>query len=180
MKRLYFMRHGQSQANAERIYAKPDTPLSGLGREQAAEAGRQLKSAGIDLIICSDLRRAVETAEIVADQIGYDRAAIVVDTRLREVFRGDLVGGAMGNLSDYRKAAGLPGNPHHVETEEHLEVRMMKLVAEVRRRPEDNILLIGHQDSGLTLEDILRREQHMPELLNLDNAKPSLVIGEPS
>ena len=180
MKRLYFMRHGQSQANAERVYAAPETPLSELGRKQARAAGQELKTAGIDLIICSDLRRAVETAETVADEIGYDRAKIVVDTRLREVYRGDLVGGAMGNLSDYRQAAELPGNPHHVEPEQHLEERVKSLLQEVKERPEDNILLVGHQDSGLTLEDIVRREQHLPELLNLDNAKPTLVMGERS
>lgn len=178
MKNLYFMRHGQSQANADRVYATAETPLSDLGRQQAAEAGEQLRTAGINLIICSDLRRAVETAEIVADAIGYDRAKIVVDTRLREVYRGDLVGGAIGNLAAYRQAAELPGNPHQVETEPHLQKRVQDLLAEVKRRPEDNILLVGHQDSGLTLEDLVRREQHLPELLNLENARPSLVIGE--
>jgi broad specificity phosphatase PhoE len=179
VKKLFFMRHGQSEANAAHRYAAPETPLSELGRQQASAAGLQLKAAGIDLIISSDLRRAVETAEIVADQLGYDRNNILVDNRLREVGRGDLVGAQAGGLSDYRQAAELPGNPHQVETEWHLEERMADLLAEVKQRPEEHILLVGHQDSGLTLEDLIRREQHLPELLNLENAKPSLVIGDP-
>lgn len=177
MKRLYFMRHGESQANAARRYAAPDTPLSERGREQAKSAGRELEAKAIDLIISSDLRRAVETAEIVAGQIGIDPARIVLDPRLREVFRGDLVGRPAGGPAAYRRAAEEPGNPHHVETEPHLEDRVRALLSEVRQRPEENILLVGHQDSGLTLEAVVRREQHLPELLNLENAKPSLVIG---
>jgi broad specificity phosphatase PhoE len=179
MRNLYFMRHGQSEANAAHRYAAPETPLSELGRQQAALAGQQLKEMDIDLIICSDLRRAVETAEVVAKEIGYDSSKIIIDSRLREVGRGDLVGGQAGSLNDYRQAAELPGNPHHVETEQHLEKRMAGLLAEVQVRQEDNILLVGHQDSGLTLEDLVRREQHLPELLNLENARPSLVIGDP-
>jgi 2,3-bisphosphoglycerate-dependent phosphoglycerate mutase len=38
--------------------------LSGQGREQAADLGQRRADDGIAAVFCSDLRRAVETAEI--------------------------------------------------------------------------------------------------------------------
>ena len=41
---LYFVRHGQTQANVERRFSSyKDTPLTALGLEQAAQVGRILK-----------------------------------------------------------------------------------------------------------------------------------------
>lgn len=45
MKTIYFMRHGQSEANAAKLVAGGglDSPLTRLGMVQAAKVGRQLK-----------------------------------------------------------------------------------------------------------------------------------------
>ena len=63
-----------------------DTDLSDLGRQQAHQAAAVLGSRNIVRIVASDLRRARETAEAVARDIGLE---VDVDQRLRETHLGD-------------------------------------------------------------------------------------------
>ncbi len=63
--------------------------LSAVGRAQAAELGERRRNDGIELVVASDLWRAVETAAIA-----FEDSAIPlrVDWRLRECDYGDLNG----------------------------------------------------------------------------------------
>lgn len=93
MKRLYFIRHGQSVLNLEETYAgQLDTPLTDYGREQAKIAGMETALIGIDIIISSPLSRAYETAQIVAREIGYPEHDIITYDLLKERSLGSLQG----------------------------------------------------------------------------------------
>lgn len=66
--RLYLVRHGQSAGNAEgRFGGHGPTPLSTLGEEQARITAKLLAKEGIQAIYSSDLSRAVQTAQPLAD-----------------------------------------------------------------------------------------------------------------
>ena len=92
----YFVRHGESQANVDRIFAGIDrpAPLTRLGRQQARLAGRAILDMKINInqIVSSPLGRARETAEIIAASVGIDPAGIVFDVRLIEYDVGELAG----------------------------------------------------------------------------------------
>ncbi len=97
MNYLVLLRHGQSQWNLEnRFTGFTDVDLSDKGREEAEEAGKQIKAAGIhfDHVFTSTLKRAFHTAEIALQNSGQDRliAAMVRHDDLRERDYGDLVG----------------------------------------------------------------------------------------
>ncbi|MEO6655607.1 MAG: histidine phosphatase family protein [Pyrinomonadaceae bacterium] len=65
---LYLIRHGQSAGNAEgRFGGHGTTPLSELGQEQAQKTAKVLAKEGIQSIYSSDLLRAVQTAEPLAN-----------------------------------------------------------------------------------------------------------------
>lgn len=50
--RLILLRHGQSSWNLESRFAGwVDVPLSELGRDEATDVGRRLKSAGLKLAV---------------------------------------------------------------------------------------------------------------------------------
>lgn len=90
--RLLLIRHGQTDWNVTgRWQGQADPPLNELGRDQARHAARAiaLQVQGVDVLISSDLRRARETAEIIARAIG---CAVVLEPRLREVNLGDWQG----------------------------------------------------------------------------------------
>ena len=66
--KLYLVRHGQSAGNAEgRFGGHSPTPLSELGKKQAEITAQALAKENINVIYSSDLFRAVETAQPLAD-----------------------------------------------------------------------------------------------------------------
>ena len=89
---LVLVRHGETDDNRPplRFQGWRDTPLNDHGREQAANLAERVKGEGIAAIWSSDLSRARETGEIVAERLGI--ATIELDPRLREANRGDWEG----------------------------------------------------------------------------------------
>ena len=68
MKEIYFVRHGESVANATNRYAGQfDSPLTKKGIEQAHESVNNFKNIEINKIISSTLSRAFNTAKIIRD-----------------------------------------------------------------------------------------------------------------
>src|SRR5690242_1005754 len=68
---LILVRHGESLANQQRIFAEDHTPLSDLGRKQAIEvAGHIARHFRPSAIVASPLVRARETAEIIGRHLG--------------------------------------------------------------------------------------------------------------
>ena len=74
---IYVTRHGQTDWNLiDRLQGITDNELNDEGIKQARKKQEDLKNENIDLIICSTLKRARQTAEIINDgreiQIIYD------------------------------------------------------------------------------------------------------------
>ncbi len=83
---VVLIRHGQSQGNAEgRFGGHTDTPLSPLGRKQAAATATALANETFNAIYSSDLPRAIETASPLAQLSG-------VEIQSAEAFRERSVG----------------------------------------------------------------------------------------
>lgn len=87
-KNVIFVRHGQSEANLKKI-AGTDSPLTDKGRDQAQKTAENLKGRKITKVLCSELERAKETAEIIAAQFG---AEVEVWPDLREADYGTFEG----------------------------------------------------------------------------------------
>jgi len=86
---FYFLRHGQTGRNALRVFQAVDEPLSELGLQQAAHAAELLAGEPIRTIVCSDARRAFDTAHTVAAAL---RLAPTARPELRERNFGALIG----------------------------------------------------------------------------------------
>lgn len=82
---LLLVRHGQSTWNVERRWqGRADPPLSPLGVEQARAAAAALPG-GLRAVACSDLRRAVATAALLAAAVGLAVDATEAALRERDV-----------------------------------------------------------------------------------------------
>jgi len=70
--RIYFVRHGQSEANVLRVISNRDLPhhLTGLGRQQAEALAQTVTDVPLAAIYSSPIVRAAETAQIVAASKG--------------------------------------------------------------------------------------------------------------
>lgn len=66
MKRIYLVRHGESEANVARSHGDHATPLTETGKEQAAFMAQRVMHLPIQKVIASSMVRAHLTAEIIA------------------------------------------------------------------------------------------------------------------
>ncbi|MBI2008551.1 histidine phosphatase family protein [Candidatus Amesbacteria bacterium] len=87
MAKIYLVRHAQSQANAERKYQGQsyDTDLSDLGCQQAKILADFLHPQPVRKIVASPLKRAYQTAEILAENFGL---SVEAEPRLIETNHG--------------------------------------------------------------------------------------------
>ena len=90
MTELLLVRHGETDWNRDRRFqGYADPGLNDIGREQAWALADELASERVDAIYTSDLSRARETAEIIAERVG---APVVLDRKLREIDVGEWQG----------------------------------------------------------------------------------------
>ena len=67
MTHFVFMRHGETDYNRQqRFQGQVDVPLNAAGREQARRLAQRLADDPADVLVSSDLRRALETAAPLA------------------------------------------------------------------------------------------------------------------
>lgn len=101
---LYFVRHGQTDWNAEgRFQGQQDVPLNALGRRQALRNGvalaAMLKDADAADFVASPLGRARETMEILRGAMGLDPSGYRLDDRLKEITFGAWEGRTLRELA---------------------------------------------------------------------------------
>ncbi|EUA33242.1 histidine phosphatase super family protein [Mycobacterium xenopi 4042] len=104
---LVMLRHGQTAFNLDtRMQGQLDTELSDLGRAQAVAAAEVLGKRQPLLIVSSDLRRAYDTAVVLAERTGLQPR---VDARLRETHLGDWQGMTHAQVDSAAPGHGWPG-----------------------------------------------------------------------
>lgn len=148
------MRHGQDEDNAAGILnGHRDTPLTELGRQQAKIAAQKLKDNNIDIIYASPLKRAYETARIVADELKVDE--VVLDNHLIERDFGVLTGKPVADILKYTdKVLKTEKITYFLEVEgaedfPSLLERAKIFYSEIEQRHSNqNILLVCHGDIG--------------------------------
>jgi len=158
MRHLYFVRHGLSEMNVLGMYAgSSNTPLTDIGRQQAKKAGVHLKenSIPIDVIISSPLSRTLETAQRIANEIGYHHSDITIHDGLIERHFGILEGTPSKNGPiSYETYISNPFAFDVIEGAEKisdLQFRANKVLKELRALPHDSVLVVSHGAFGRAL-----------------------------
>lgn len=148
--RLFLVRHGQSAGNAEgRFGGHSPTPLSALGKQQAELTARALAKEKISAIYSSDLQRAIETAEPLAELI---KLPINATRAFRERKVGVLEGltfdeSKMAHPQDYY--ALVNRNIHHVITEGESYRQLLRRATHelhnvLYRHQGENVVIFSH------------------------------------
>ena len=83
MKTLYLVRHAKSSWKYPSL-SDEERPLNQRGKQNAPEMGIRLKKKGAvpDVLVSSHARRALDTAKLMAEKLGYSKKKIIVDERL--------------------------------------------------------------------------------------------------
>ena len=137
--KVYFATHATTADNEARLASGwKDVELSEIGKKQAKELGERFKDITIDLVCCSDLKRAVDTVTIAFG----DRLPVVVDKRLRETNYGDLNGALKGELDVVRPKEVFPNG----ESDEQAVEIVQSFYKELKEKYADKtILVVGHR-----------------------------------
>lgn len=146
MTKYYFVRHGESEANAAGVLAGGlDFPLTDKGTQQALEVAQNIKLSDIkfDSILSSPLSRAHNTAKIIAEVNNYSETDIqIID---------ELAGGAGGDLEGlpYKNWYDTPEEElaeHGGENAEMLRRRIGKAIIRIIEltNSDDNSLIVAH------------------------------------
>jgi probable phosphoglycerate mutase len=134
---MLLVRHGETDWNADgRLQGQTDRPLSDYGRRQARRLASELADEELEAIYASDLSRAWETADIVADRLGL---AVVLDADLREKDWGTWE----GLTAVERDRVEFAGE----STEEHRERILGALRRIAERHPGGRVLVVTHGGS---------------------------------
>jgi len=101
---IYLIRHGHCLNSTKEHFNNKkqtmDPPLTSLGVEQANKLAKRLKDIAFDKIYCSDLDRAIQTAEIIQTTVKSD---IIVTPSFREIDMGEIHKKSWNEFSDIYK-----------------------------------------------------------------------------
>jgi broad specificity phosphatase PhoE len=153
LRRLVLLRHGQTDYNvAGRMQGHIDSLLTTAGAEQASAVAPEVARFAPERLISSDLRRAVDTADVVATACGRP---VKLDPRLRETHLGEWQGRTVadierewpGAIASWRSDAAWapPGGESRVDVVR----RSLPVVEELDEEydgtePETTVVLVAH------------------------------------
>jgi len=165
---LTVARHGETDWNVQHLLqgGDADTPLNEKGRAQARELADILKGRSFDVIVCSPLSRAKETAEIVAAGLGMP--APVPMQGLKERMFGSWSGQPRDDVRhahppvDLEDCLGMhPGSPEGGESLSAFLRRTENTVDELRQTfPGKNVLVVCHRGTASGLNAVLENLNH--------------------
>jgi broad specificity phosphatase PhoE len=146
---ILLVRHGETDWNrALRWQGQSDPPLNETGREQARALAAKLDGTPIDAIYASDLRRAKETADVLAKSL---RVPVVLEPRLREINAGSWEGLSADEIRerwpDAHSRFAATGEPgwENGETYQAMAARAADAVREIAaRHPDGTVLVVSH------------------------------------
>jgi 2,3-bisphosphoglycerate-dependent phosphoglycerate mutase len=151
MLKLYLIRHGETDWNAEgRIQGHSDIELNARGLEQARRLAARMPDEGeFTALYASPLKRAFRTAEMIGSALNLP---VTPDKRLYERSLGQLEGLTMGEIRekypDVARAWSAGGTRPHIPGEEARELfvqRIADFIADLRAKHADGrVLAITH------------------------------------
>ena len=160
---LYFIRHGESVTNADKIYTgQLDYPLSELGFKQAELLANYFKDKKIDKIYSSDLTRTHQTIAPTAKLLNLE---INDDSRLREVYGGEWQYKTFSEIREKYNADFVQWQKDIVnarctggESFKEVSERVYKAVLDIVNENEDkSVIIVAHSNP---IKTITLRSEH--------------------
>lgn len=148
--RFVLVRHGESTWNELKLVQgqNDEAQLNERGKQQASCAVASLRQHSFDLILSSDLARALQTAEILGQALGLE---IDTTTALRERSFGEFEGRALSELPasqsgiEYRMVVDDQAHPPGGESLRELQARAGNFIESLHaERTGERLLLVTH------------------------------------
>jgi len=164
--RFFLTRHGETLDNANKIMqGQTQGQLNEEGVRQAKLLRDELASRHFDVIVSSDLKRAVDTARILAEPHGLE---VVTTPLLRERDWGSFTGRYIPDLKDEVW-------PDDIETLEALKERAGRFLDFIRSNYSGKtVLAVGHGIINKAIQAVFYGKQ-MPEVERMTNCEVRIL-----
>ncbi len=149
--KLYFIRHGESEANTQHVISNYGSPfgLTELGRQQVQVLAERLKDAPIATMYSSPVLRAMDTADILYQTLGLPYR---VTEALREYHCGVLEGKSDEEswrlhrqyYEDWTLRQNYLSKPEGGESFVDIQNRFVPFIESLKRNDDEDVLLVGH------------------------------------
>ena len=167
MPQLYFIRHGQTEANVKGILTgRLETNLTQKGIDDAATLSKELKE-DFDYYYCSPLTRTHQTLRAIKGDVDF-----IIDERITEVSSGDWQGKLKSELPEeeydlYKK--GLL-NPPNGESLEDVDKRAKSFLEDMfsKYKDDEKILIVTHNAFMRNLKRMFIDKDKVSEPKNLE------------
>lgn len=153
IKITYFV-HGTTMDNENKISSGwKDIELSDLGIKQTLALKDAIKDKKFDIIFCSDLKRAVKSAELI-----FPDATIVKDSRLRECNYGDYNGQAADVVEPMFEEMINIKFPNG-ESCKDVEQRITNFLADLKQNYKNKkVAIVSHKAPQLAFEVLINHQ----------------------
>ncbi len=129
-----------------------DVELSSLGKEQSMKLRELTKDKKFDVVFCSDLKRAVDTATLAFE----GRAPIISDSRLRECNYGTLNAGLSSIVEAMCEDECIYNKFPEWESYEDVKARMADFLVFLKKNYDGkSVAIVSHKAPQLALEVLL-------------------------
>ena len=164
IKITYFV-HGTTTDNEKEISSGwKDAPLSELGIKQSVELKDKIKDKNFDIVFCSDLKRAVNSAHLTFDGI----VQVIPDARLRECNYGKLNGAPSAIVEPMQEEECINTPFPEGESYEDVKKRMSDFLDFLRQNYDGkSVALVAHKAPQIAL-DVLVKGKSWEEALAED------------
>ena len=166
MTTLYLVRHGETVDNVNQIMqGQTQGQLTENGIRQAEEVRDYMASEDFAAIIASDLKRSVDTANVIAEPHNLE---VVQTPLLRERDWGGFTGRYIPDLKGEKW-------PDDIETLENLLSRAGEFIAYVKKTyPGKKVLAVGHGIVNKAIQAVYYGKQ-MSEVQRMTNAEVRIL-----
>lgn len=149
MKKIYFVRHGESASNIGGILLGAETPLTENGYTQAAFIAERCTNLPIEVVISSTMLRAHETGRIISEKINKPlvESSLFVERAHPSFYLGKPINDEEVQGIEKQVRAGFvdPSYRHSdEETFEDLKTRAFAALEFLRNREEEHIAVTTH------------------------------------
>lgn len=174
-KSFYFVRHGETDYNRNYLCAgsQIDAPLNQTGKHQAKSLREKINSLPINKVICSPLKRTIQTANFATPH------PLIIEHDIRECDLGDFEGKSVPDFIRYIETTSTNIPFPNGESRNDVAKRVVAVINKFLLLHGDNLLFVSH---GMVYWSLLETTgipfHHIPnaELIQFKPQKDSWIV----
>ena len=148
-KHIYFVRHGETDANADGVFRGAEARMTSAGEAQARAVAERIARISVEAVVSSPFPRTMETAKAIGERTGLpiEESSLFVERRRPSAAKGKAHADPEMITIGKEIFAGylIPGHRHSDEENfDDLKERLLASLSFLEKHPKDRICVVTH------------------------------------